>query len=195
MSRASSTVRAVALVAAGAIGATALTGMAFAAVGGTQAQSAVAASGAVGAPAHRGPGLHDVLHGDLVVRKADGGVATVRVQQGSVTTSSTTALTVRSEDGYAAAYVLTSATVIRRDGATVTGAGLKPDDVVQVAATVAGGSATATRVRALSPTRAAQLADRRESLQQWWSQRPEGTGPGAGGLQGLRRWLAGATAA
>ena len=94
-----------------------------------------------------GPGLRGAVHGEFVV--PDGtGWRTVAVQRGEVTAVSSTALTVKSKDGYTKTYVLTPKTLVNagRDGiATV-----KKGEQVAVAATVKNGTATADHVRDLT---------------------------------------------
>ena len=88
-----------------------------------------------------GPG--DALHGTAVVRKPDGTFQTLAAQQGKVTSVSATAITVKSDDGYSATYVV--------DKDTVVGPGGKLTDIktgadVAVTATVTGATSTATRI-------------------------------------------------
>lgn len=115
-------------------------------------------SPAIGAPGHQafGPGGHGgaagpggpagvvpagphglPLHGQFVVAGDSGGFTTVLTQTGTVTLSSTTSLTVRSEDGFSQTYLLppdqaASSPVV--------------DDTVTVRAVLRGDTATATEV-------------------------------------------------
>ncbi|MCU1590264.1 MAG: hypothetical protein JWP11_1520 [Frankiales bacterium] len=143
--------------------------------GGTTAQTAPQAP-PPGAPGPGGPrrgpggghrgdrgigGPQGALHGEFVVPDGKGGFRSVRTQRGVVTAVSSTALTVKSEDGYTKDYVLTTATLVDagRDGiATVT-----EGETVAVMATVSGDTATADDVRDLTKIQAERkmLAPRR----------------------------------
>ena len=115
---------AAAWLAAGAIGATALTGVAQAAGGtddsgtdpstGTSSDAPAAPMGR-GGPGHGGghgggPGggplgeRGAVLHGELVIEGEDDATTTVLTQSGSVTAASSTSITVRSTDGFTATW-------------------------------------------------------------------------------------------
>jgi len=82
-------------------------------------------AGAAKAPGGRfghGPGMGlgrggmlggDVLHGDVVVKKADGsGTETLLVQHGTVTAKGSTTVTVKSSDGFTLTWTVTSSTII-----------------------------------------------------------------------------------
>lgn len=109
----------------------------------TGAPGAVAGApggGAAGAP---GGGLAlQALHGEYVVSDGNGGYRTERTQTGRVTAISGTALTVASDDGFSATYVVNSSTVTGNGSDSTVTAGTK----VMVTATVVGGTATAVRV-------------------------------------------------
>ena len=152
---------ALALVAAGVVGGTAigLSSGAFASGGSSQPTAAVAAStppahGAHGAPDRRGGGRgggHNwfgqsgrALHGTATIPKAGGGYEQLVLQRGAVTAVSPTSLVVTSTDGFVATYVLTAATKVK--AATDDIAALKVTDKVAVVATVTGGVQQATRV-------------------------------------------------
>lgn len=89
---------------------------------------------------HGGPGIH----GEYVVPKAGGGYQTVTTQRGEVTAVSTTSITVRSEDGYSATYVVTADTLVNaaRDGIST----IKTGDTVHVAGIRSGDTTTAVRI-------------------------------------------------
>jgi hypothetical protein len=90
-------------------------------------------------------GLGPPLHGELVVPKKDGGGnQTVVVQAGTVTAVSGTSVAVRSTDGFAATYVVTSQTRVGRDGAKITS--IKTGASVRIAATKDGSTLTALMV-------------------------------------------------
>jgi hypothetical protein len=78
------------------------------------------------------------LHGELVVPDGAGGYTTVLTQRGHVLEMSTSAITVRSDDGYTQTYVLPTA--VADDLSVVT------NDEVSVEATRTGPTATATGV-------------------------------------------------
>jgi hypothetical protein len=90
-------------------------------------------------------GFGPPLHGEFVVPKKDGGGnQTVVVQTGTVTAVSGTSVAVRSTDGFAATYVVTSATRVGRDGAKITS--IKTGGSVRIAATKNGATLTALLV-------------------------------------------------
>ena len=88
------------------------------------------------------PGVQPVgetsLHGEFVVRDGMGGYTTVLSQTGTVTASSPTSITVRSDDGYSQTYVIAQP------------AGPSPaiDEPVTVRATRAGQTSTITAISA-----------------------------------------------
>jgi hypothetical protein len=144
---------AAALVTAGAIGATAITGLAFAsngAAGAVHPTSVSAATGATGgAGAVNGAGrragmLRGVLHGEVTVKAGDG-TKVVDLQRGKLTAASATAITVASTDGFTATYAVTSTTAVHEARQTVAASTLAVGDEVFVRAT--GGTATVVRTR------------------------------------------------
>ena len=74
----------------------------YAATGGSQALTR--SHQAFGAPAQ--PAGETSLHGEFVVRDGMGGYTTALSQTGTVTASSPTSITVRSDDGYSQTYVI-----------------------------------------------------------------------------------------
>jgi hypothetical protein len=100
-----------------------------------------------------GAGVAGALHGQFVVPRSGGGYQTEDTQRGSVTAVSTSSITVKSADGFAKTYQVTSSTVVdaRRDGI----GSVKDGHQVSVLATVSGGTATATDIQDLSLLRAA----------------------------------------
>lgn len=84
------------------------------------------------------------IHGQLTVPKSGGGYQTVDVQDGTVTAVSATSVTVKSADGYAATYTVTSNTVVDAEAAGI--GSVKKGDTVFVTATVSGSTATAASV-------------------------------------------------
>lgn len=123
-----------------------------------------------------GPGMHgpqaDVLHSEGVIEDADGNFVTVRMQEGDVTAVSATSITVKSADDYTSTYVINDETTTERDGED---AAPKVGDAVHIRATVTGGTATAELVHALSPEKAQELEEHRAAMEDWMSERPEGT--------------------
>lgn len=198
MSRKSTIAITLGALAAGAVIATGVTGVATAATSahdnrgqasqGTTATDGMRDGGGRG-DGMRGPGgMHgprglleagtEPLHGETVVKKADGTIVTVRMVSGTVTAVSATSITVTAEDGYAGTFAVTSDTEVRAGlpvrgerpadpstttppASTDTIADVAVGDTAHVVGTVSGSSATADRVHALSPEEAAQLeADR-----------------------------------
>jgi hypothetical protein len=159
-SRTRSVAGAAAWIAAGAVGATVLTGLAVAAPqsAGTTGAS-VAAQSADSSEGTARERLRDrlrgFLHGEITVQGADGPI-TVDLQRGEVTASTPTSVTVRSTDGFTTTYEVTSATTVRRDRGTASAGDLEVGDTAFVRAD----GTTATAVRAISPEALAQLRDR-----------------------------------
>ena len=101
------------------------------------------------------------LHGESVVKKADGTLETVVSQQGTVDAVSATSVTVKSEDGFTQSYTINGDTRIvkipadtsqLRNGKgklpSATAADLKAGDTVRIAGTKDGSTVTATRILA-----------------------------------------------
>ncbi|MGW5364753.1 hypothetical protein [Actinopolymorpha pittospori] len=121
-----------------------------------QAPAAKAAPGGVRAEPGGGHGwgkASRVLHGEFVVPKRGGGYETVRIQRGSLQSASSTEITLRSADGYRQTYRLGSDTVVNAGSAGLRSIGR--GDMVSVAATVSGRSATALYVADISHLRSA----------------------------------------
>ena len=92
-------------------------------------------------PGHKGgPGIH----GEFVVPNGSGGYQTVTHQRGEVTAVSATSITVKSEDGYSATYVVNADTLVNaaRDGISTISNG----DTVHVAGIKSGGTTTAVHI-------------------------------------------------
>ena len=126
-------------VAAGAILATGVTGLALADDQSTPAPSASSSAGTTtdstapngrgmdgrgmdgrhggprgGMHGMRGPGpLGEALHGELVVKADDGTISTVRQIRGTVTAVDGTSITVEAEDGYTSTFAITTDTEVR----------------------------------------------------------------------------------
>lgn len=103
------------------------------------------ALGALGALGHLKTGMFGgVLHGQAVVRAADGTFSTVHGQTGTVTAVSATSITVRSDDGFSKTYVVTPDTRVNaaRDGLD----SIKVEATVGLVATEKSGTVTAERI-------------------------------------------------
>lgn len=84
------------------------------------------------------------VHGQAVIAKPGGGYVTVDVQSGKVVSVGSSAITVRSPDGFSASYIVAGTTVV---GAQRAGIGsVKVGDEVWLQATVSGSKTTATSV-------------------------------------------------
>lgn len=170
---------AAAFVAAGAVAATVLTGVATAGPAATSGTAATAASGTADstAPGARRGMMRDVLHGSLTL-KTDTGTKVVDVQRGEITAASATSVTVKSTDGFTATYAIGESTVVRRDRDTVGGADLVVGDTAMVRST----AGTADVVRALSPDALARLKDRATNGRMGRGGGGMGSGAGFGGM-------------
>lgn len=93
------------------------------------------------------------LHGEFVVPKKGGGYQTVASQRGTVESISSSAVTVRSEDGYRRAYAIDDTTMVAGGRAGVDS--IKEGSTVAVVATVSGDKATAVRLVDVSRQKAA----------------------------------------
>jgi hypothetical protein len=137
MSRARTITVTVGSLAAGAILATGITGIASAANGTTSPEASTGTSqtapghqqrggpdgGPAGGPAggrHEGPRgamlggpRGEALHAEAVVKAADGTISTVSQIQGTVTAVAASAITVKAEDGFTATYVVNDTTEVR----------------------------------------------------------------------------------
>jgi hypothetical protein len=121
-SRARRVGRGTGLVLAGAVGATALTGIAFAQPGsddnsGTAVTQDTASDHSDAAWGSRfgGPGTGPVLHGQDTIRTSAGDHVQILIQNGSITAVSADSITVGSEDGFSETYQITDTTKIRVD--------------------------------------------------------------------------------
>lgn len=89
-----------------------------------------------------------MLHSEGVIASKDSAGATtyttVRSQEGKITASSDTSITVKSDDGYTATWPLTATTKISRNGVAAKGSEFVVGDVVDVRGSVATGGAVTT---------------------------------------------------
>jgi hypothetical protein len=177
-----------ALVGAGALGATILTGVAFAdsdtsANGSGSAISAHAegrghggpggSSGPGGPGGQRGMGhdrVGEMLHSEAVVETPSGELQTVATVRGEVTAVSDSAITVRAADGYERTFAVTADTEVSksREDAAITN--VVVGDQAMVNGVVTGDTTTAERVHAMTAEEAAereaQMTERRAEMQQ-----------------------------
>ncbi len=158
------------LVLAGAVGATALTGIAFAQDSDTTAPPQE--SETRGLHGHGGgvPGTGPLLHGEQVVRTADGSYAEIAVQNGTIVAASATGITVKSEDGYIAQYAIGADTRVRVDRAESTAAQLVVGRPARVVADEAG---TAKHIGSTTEDGAAAIQERRGMHRQLREDRSE----------------------
>lgn len=202
--------RAAAFVGAGALGATILTGVAFAA-GNNEASPNPAASsvapqqgpmnggrmgdrdgdrgpGGPGGRGGHGPGFGmgagpggELLHGEAVVKDANGKIQTVRTVEGTVTAVTGDSITVKAADGFTQTFVVNSSTTYHRPPANLgQNQGQRPDpskdtgklsdikvgDVADITGTVggngSGSTVTATHVRSMTAAQAKQFEQLRK---------------------------------
>lgn len=93
---------------------------------------------------HRGPGLGDMLHGEGVVRRADGTIETVAVQSGKVTGVGDGSVEVESTDGFTRTYTVTDDTKVLPRSNDI--GDVDEGDEVRVVAVVDGDSTTVKRI-------------------------------------------------
>ncbi|MCB0917275.1 MAG: hypothetical protein KDC39_01760 [Actinobacteria bacterium] len=198
--------RAAAWFAAGALGATALTGVAFANVTAqdnnddnqTESEEMGPGIGPRGGPGHHhGPGGPGggmggpMLHGEGVVQTPDGEYQDVVTQQGSVTEINDNSIVVTSEDGFTASYKVNDDTEIHKNREEVSISDLATGDVVHVFAQKKGGNVVAQRIGAMTAEQAAEMEQRREEMRQQFEQRREEQQQDSGGdtsESGWRGW-------
>jgi hypothetical protein len=123
-----------------------------------------------------GPGSQ-ALHGEAVVKAADGTISTIRMIQGTVTAVGADSISVKAEDGYSATFTVDSATDIHTGVPTRPADGTRPTapaagaigdvmvgDVAMVEGTVQGTGGTATEIRSMTAAQAAQLEKERAAM-------------------------------
>lgn len=106
---------------------------------------------AAGGAGHWGmrSGIGLALHGIFVTARPGGGYQTVAVQRGVVTALSATSVTVKSEDGFSATYVIDSNTKFGggpKSTTTTAPTWLKVGANIHLGATVSGSTSTAVRI-------------------------------------------------
>jgi hypothetical protein len=105
-------------------------------------------SGLAGGMSGLAGGMSGAVHGQIVVTKPGGGYETVDIQNGQVTVVSATSITLKSTDGFAHTYAITSSTIVdaQRDGI----GSVKVGNQVSLSATAAGSTATAVSIQDLT---------------------------------------------
>jgi hypothetical protein len=101
-----------------------------------------------------GGGLGGVIHGQVTVPKSGGGYQTVDVQNGTVSSVSSSSITVKSADGFSATYAVSSSTEVNAQAAGI--GTVKTGDTVEVTATVSGGKPTAASIIDLTSIRSSR---------------------------------------
>ena len=173
-------IKGAALVGAGALGATILTGVAYAA---TNTANSVASSAVAAVDGHRGPGGMgdmggpgkggfghggpggmggELLHSEATVETSDGTIEQVRSIRGEVTAVSADSITVRASDGFEQTFAVNAETEVdkSRNEATITD--VVVGDIAMVKGIVSGDTATADHVAAMTATEAAEMEAERE---------------------------------
>lgn len=150
------------LVLAGAMGATMLTGMAYAQESTDGAPVSQEGDGWLQGP--RIPGLGPVLHGQAVVRDRDGGFRTVLTQNGTIDAVSASSITVTSEDGYSKSYSIGQDTSVRVDRDKSEVADLAAGRPARVVATTDG---AAIRIGSSTEAGAAEAQSQQQERGKW----------------------------
>jgi hypothetical protein len=133
--------------------------------------------GGPGRPGFGGPGmlgLMGAVHGEVVVPKQGGGYETLLMQRGTVTSVSSSAISVKSADGFTATYDVTGSTQVNAGSAGITSIDKNANVVVIARKTASGG--TALRVLDLS-----QLGQFHRDFDGDGRHGPDGRGPGSPG--------------
>jgi hypothetical protein len=94
--------------------------------------------------------LRRTLHGEVVVRTKDG-PQTFDLQRGTITAVSSSAMTVRSTDGFTETWAINDDTKIRKDRKAAGAGALKAGDQVRVVGPKSGSGATARHIGARTP--------------------------------------------
>lgn len=109
--------------------------------------SGTEARGFAGHGMRGGPG-GPMLHSEGVVAQSDTSgnttYVTVRMQSGTITAASDTAITVKSDDGYTRTWTIASTTVVLKDGSAVKGSAFAVGDTVVAHGSVDGDTVTTT---------------------------------------------------
>ncbi|MHB1739710.1 MAG: DUF5666 domain-containing protein [Actinomycetes bacterium] len=102
--------------------------------------------GPMGGPMGGMMGLGRALHAQATVVTPGGTYLVVSTQQGTVTATTSSSVTVKSADGYTATYAVTSATRLAKDGASTTLSKIATGNTVHVVATTENGTLTARAI-------------------------------------------------
>lgn len=173
--------------AAGAMGATALTGVAMAATSdadSVETNSQAQMEGRGGSEGKGGPGGHGrrgghpggpggaaMLHSEGVIEDKDGEYQNVVTQKGKVTAVDEASITVESEDGYSSSYAVNDDTKVHKDRGDKSISDIKVGDTVRLMAKKDGENLIAARVGATSPEQAAKMEKRREEMRKRFDER------------------------
>ncbi len=161
--------RAAGLVAAGAVAATVLTGVSFAADEPEQGPQATSEE-RPWRDKMGGPGMGPLLHGEHVVRTPEGEYREMVLHNGTIEAVDAGGITVTSEDGYTQTYVITDGTTIRIDRDEATADALTVGQSVRVAADADG---TAVHIGSLTEEGEEAMAERRSRFQEFRQQHGE----------------------
>ena len=179
--------RATAWFVAGALGATALTGVALATTVNAQdenqdGQEQAEGDGPRGHRGPGGPGGHKghggpggpggpMLHSEGVIETPEGEYKDVVSQRGSVTEVNDNSITVASEDGYTANYSVNDDTKIHKSRSEATISDIAVGDEVRVMAEKNGDDVAAKHIGAMTAEEAAEAEKRREEMRQEMEER------------------------
>lgn len=150
-----------------AVGATGIAASAQAASGSDQSTTQQAPRGlrdhgGPGMPGPGGPGARAdrglPVHGEMVVKAADGSFVSHVDVNGAVTAVSASSITVKAADGYTATFTVTSTTEVRTAAKPGTIADVKVGDTVHVDGTRSGSTLTADGVHVGIPSASAAKA-------------------------------------
>lgn len=155
--------RGMGLVLAGAVGATALTGLAFAddTSAPTQTQQGMQMHGGQGGPERgmRGPG-GPVLHGQATIER-DGAFIETAQQTGTIDSVGADNIRVTSADGFSATYAVTDQTEIRLDRSSAAIGDLSAGLTVRIHAEQGDNGLTAVHIGALTEEGKSEMEQRR----------------------------------
>lgn len=174
-------IKGAALVGAGALGATILTGVAYAQNNSAADVRSVTATALDGERGHGGPGGPggrdggrgfghggpggpggEVLHSEATVETPDGTIENVRTVRGEVTAVSAESITVRASDGFEQAFAINAETEINKSRDEATATDIAVGDVAMVKGVGSGDTVTAERIHAMTAEEAATMEAERE---------------------------------
>ncbi|MFA7322790.1 MAG: DUF5666 domain-containing protein [Candidatus Nanopelagicales bacterium] len=146
-------------VAAGALLAVGVTGIATSAQAATRSDQSTTSQQALphGMRDHGGPGNRAhadrslPVHGETVTKATDGSFVTHVMVSGTVTSVSATSISVKAADDYSATFVINSSTDVRTTSSGGTISDIKVGDSVHVDGTKSGSTITADEVHAGTP--------------------------------------------